>query len=124
MAVDFDLEGYKFDKGSQPKLVRDDFEWSLARKRSLIYAEIERERNRQDEKWGGPKHDDTKGVRDWVSYIVVYLGKAVDNDSKWGRDLSISRIGLVKVAALCVAALESFDREMTRRVEGARPDDL
>ncbi len=97
---------------------------STTPERMALYMEIEGERLKQDEKWGGPTHDDTKGVRDWISYIVVYLGKAVDNDSEWGRDLSISRIGLVKVAALCVAALESFDRRMMKRVEGARPNDL
>ncbi len=116
---------YEFDEGSQPEPASsDDFEWSLARKRSLIYAEIERERNRQDVKWGGPKHDDTKGVRDWVTYIVAYLGEAVNRDSDWAHNLSFSRIAIVKVAALCVAALESFDREMMRRVEGAEPSDL
>ncbi len=81
-------------------------------KRTSIYREIERERLSQDEKWGGPEHDDTKGVRDWVTYIVVYLGRAVDRNSEWGRNLTISRIALVKIAALCVAALESFDRKM------------
>ncbi len=80
--------------------------------RMALYMEIEDERLHQDKKWGGPTHDDTKGVRDWISYIVVYLGKAVSRESRWGQDLSFSRIALVKVAALCVAALESFDRKI------------
>lgn len=92
--------------------------------RMALYMEIEGERLKQDEQWGGAVHDDSKGVRDWVTYIVVYLGRAVDRESDWGRNLGISRIALVKVAALCVAALESFDRRMMRRVEGARPNDL
>ncbi len=85
---------------------------TVAAKRVGIFAEIERERLRQDKKWGGPTHDDTKGVRDWVTCITVYLGKAVGRESEWGVDLSFSRIAIVKVAALCVAALESFDRKM------------
>ncbi len=82
--------------------------------RMALYMEIEGERLKQDEKWGGPTHDDTKGVRDWVTYIVVYLGRAVDRNSRREGNLSISRIALVKVAALCVAALESFDRKIAR----------
>jgi len=130
-----DLEGYEFDKGSQPKPITPVEEkvysakeanviLKLMEKRQSIYEEIELERQFQDGKWGGPKWDDTKGVRDWVTYIVVYLGRAVNRDSEWGRNLSLSRIAIVKVAALCVAALESFDREMMRRVEGAEPSDL
>lgn len=82
--------------------------------RMAIFMEIERERLFQDEKWGGPDHDDAHSVRDWISFIVVYLGRAVGRQSRRGRKLSFSRIALVKVAALCVAALESFDRRIKR----------
>ncbi len=80
--------------------------------RMALYMEIERERVYQDQKWGGPEHDDAHGVRDWVSFIVAYLGKAVGRKARWGEKLSFSRIALVKVAALCVAALEAFDRKI------------
>ena len=108
-----DLTGYEFDEGSQPKPIPD-FEWDSARKRSGIYAEIERERKHQDEEWGGPGHDDTHRVRDWVTFVVAYLGKAINRNSGWGRDLSFSRIAIIKVAALCVAAVEAFDRRIAR----------
>lgn len=116
-----DLEGYEFDKGSQPKPVRperltklDITDERLSAATLSVLGEIARERVYQDEVWGGPEHDDTHTVRDWVTFIVAYLGKAVNRDSEWARNLSISRIALVKVAALCVAALESFDRKIAR----------
>ena len=108
-----DLTDYEFDAGSQPKRIPD-FEWDLARKRSGIYQEIENERHRQDEEWGGPEHDDKHGIRDWLSFIVVYLGQGVNRDSDWGRKLSISRYALIQVAALAVAAVEAFDRRIAK----------
>jgi len=76
-----------------------------------VYEEIEMERIRQDKIWGGPAHDDLHGIRDWVAYIVNYLGQAVNRDAEWGRDLDRVRECLIKVAALCVAAIESADRK-------------
>ncbi len=112
-----DLTGYEFDRGSQPKKIterRSDMTDKTTPERMAIYMEVERERLVQDEKWGGPEHDDKNGVRDWVTFIVAYLGKAVNRDSDWGRKLSFSRVALVKVAALCVAAVEAFDRRIIR----------
>jgi hypothetical protein len=77
-----------------------------------IYAEIEMERHYQDRTWGGPEHDDIHNVRDWVAYIVNYLGKTVNRDASWGRNLEVARRYLIKVAALCVAAIESSDRKI------------
>jgi len=79
-----------------------------------IYEEIEMERFYQDRTWGGPEHDDKHAVRDWVAYIVNYLGKTVDRDASWGRNLEVARRYLIKVAALCVAAIESINRKMQR----------
>lgn len=80
-------------------------------KRLDIYEEVELERHRQDEMWGGPLHDDSHDVRDWIVYIVNYLGKAVDRDAEWGRDLDTVREYFIRVIALCVAAIESIDRK-------------
>ena len=89
-------------------------EIAVATDRFALYEEIERERQRQDEKWGGPEHDDKHGIRDWLSFIVVYLGQGVNRDSDWGRKLSISRYALIQVAALTVAAVEAFDRRIVK----------
>ncbi len=82
--------------------------------RMEIYEEVEMERCRQDKVWGGPAHDDRHGVRDWIAYIVNYLGQAVNRDAEWGRDLDRVRVCLIRVAALCVAAIESADRKNRR----------
>ena len=112
-----DLTGYEFDRGSQPKLATDGTLLEAIVKRTSIYEEIEIERRHQDEKWGGPKHDDKHGIRDWLSFIVVYLGKGVDRDADWGRKMSISRYALIQEAALCVAAVEAFDRRVRKGLE-------
>jgi len=92
--------------------------------RKSIYNQIDVERDYQDREWGGPEHDDTKSPRDWVSYIVAYLGKAMGRGTSWATNLTAVRHRFIQVAALCVAAIESMDREFAARVEGARPDDL
>lgn len=79
-----------------------------------IYEEIETERYRQNKIWGGPEHDDSHDVRDWIAYIVNYLGQAVHRDADWGRDLDTVRRCLIQVASLCVAAVESINREMQK----------
>lgn len=73
-----------------------------------IYDEIQKERLRQDQKWGGPKHDDTHSIPEWVMFIKDY--------ASWARQMtSMGSIGkarrrLIQVAALAVAAVESLDR--------------
>ncbi len=75
-----------------------------------IFDQIHAERERQDKIWGGPAHDDTKGIQDWIAYIVVYLGKAAGRETDWGRDTPNVRQLFVKVAALAVAAIQALDR--------------
>jgi hypothetical protein len=82
-------------------------ESAIAQKRSDIFNEIEAERRAQDEEWGGPEHDYTHSFRDWISFVVKQLGKA----ASWGGDSRIFRTGMLKVAALCVAAIEAYDRD-------------
>ena len=72
-----------------------------------IYDEIAAERKKQDEKWGGPNHDDTHDSYDWIAYVTKHMGKAV----LWPFDQSIYRKQMVCVAALAVAAIESIDRK-------------
>lgn len=74
-----------------------------------IYDEIKLERDRQDKKFGGPEFDDRKTVFDWCQDIFAYL--------TWGRQMWRMGSGdkyrrrLLQVAALAVAALESYDRK-------------
>jgi hypothetical protein len=66
-----------------------------------VYDEIKEERERQDEKWGGPEHDDEHSVLDWV----VLVRQRVSMTRKSWRER------FIEGAALCVAAVESLDRK-------------
>jgi hypothetical protein len=74
--------------------------------RAKIYSEIDGERSAQDEKWGGPGHDDSHDSRDWVAFITRHLGRAVI----WPFDGPLFRRQMIRVAALAVAAVEWCDR--------------
>lgn len=69
--------------------------------RKIIFEAIDHEREYQDGKWG-EEFDSKNTPNDWVAYLVAYLGKAVT--LPWKEETF--RLMLVKVAALCVAALE------------------
>lgn len=66
------------------------------------------ERQRQDEKWGGPTHDDEHTVAQWVELIQDYAGWARVMAGMDSHDKARRR--LVQVAALALAAAESIDR--------------
>ena len=71
--------------------------------------EIVAERERQDVKWGGPEHDDGHRLSEWNAIIDSYNRdgeNALDE-----ADPMAWRCRMLQVAALAVAALESFDRK-------------
>lgn len=67
------------------------------------------ERARQDEKWGGPGHDDSRPTWAFVQLIQDYAA--------WARVMANmnspekARRRLVQVAALALAAVQSIDRK-------------
>lgn len=73
--------------------------------RDTIFQQINDERRYQDTVWG-TAFDDKNTLNDWLQYINQYGSKA----SKMGVRPEEQRAMLVKVAALAVAALETFDR--------------
>ena len=74
---------------------------------TAVLLAVADERARQDEKWGGPAHDDQHTSHDWIAYIVRYSGRAVT----YGPfDVLRFREHMVQVAALAVAAAEWADR--------------
>jgi hypothetical protein len=76
-----------------------------------IYDEIQNERQRQDKKWGGAKHDDEHAYRDFVEFIKRHANKATYNPNDLDYvDLPTFRKQMIRVAALAVAAIESHDR--------------
>ena len=83
--------------------------------RNDIFKEIEAERVAQDERWGGPEHDDKHGSYDWIAFITRNVGLAVTRP--W--DAREFRRRMVRVAALAVAAVEWVDRAEARGVDDA-----
>lgn len=71
-----------------------------------VIEQVRAERHRQDEKWGGPPHDDEHSSQDWVAFIVRHLGRAV----MWPFNGHQFRQAMIRVAALAVAAVEWHDR--------------
>ncbi|MCD1628293.1 hypothetical protein [Marinobacter shengliensis] len=75
-------------------------------------SEVAAERCRQDQKWGGPEHDDKKSPNDFVQHIEDYAG--------WARVMAGMgsyakyRRRMVQVAALAGAAIEAVDRAIAR----------
>lgn len=75
-----------------------------------IFLEILEERNRQDAKWGGTAHDDQHDADDWFDYVRYQMSQV---EEEWdGEDDNVVRRAYVKIAALAVAAVESFDRRL------------
>lgn len=77
--------------------------------KSKIYRSITAERNRQDKKWGGRKHDDEHTAADWDRFILAQFGPW--QKDAFGRDF---RTRMTRVAALAVAALEADARKKGR----------
>lgn len=88
--------------------------------RGAILRQIEAERARQDDLWGGAAHDDTHRPSDWLVILVRHVGLAAydgspsdvchKTEATGGYDVGRYRKQLVRVAAVAVAALEAFDR--------------
>ena len=72
-----------------------------------LIDEIMAERERQDEKWGGPDHDDNHKRDDWFEFMISHIDKA----TKYSGAGYIVREELVKISALAIAAIESYDRK-------------
>jgi hypothetical protein len=70
-----------------------------------LIDEIAFERTFHDIQWGGPAHDDKHTAEEWFSYMA----HQADNYNSSKSD-SARGYHLVKLAALAVAALESYDR--------------
>jgi hypothetical protein len=78
-----------------------------------VYDEIKAERKYQDDKWGTEVDDTLNTPWMWVSYITAYA-------TKWMKGtfaplekpvVDDFRNKMIKTAAICVAAVESIDRQ-------------
>lgn len=82
-----------------------------------VYDEIKAERARQDDRWGGPEHDDTHDLEDWQ--ILVERRVEMARHQAYGPTGMVDRAGtdwrkrMLQSAALAVACVEWFDRTQT-----------
>lgn len=70
--------------------------------KDAAYMNIRAERERQDEQWGGPEHDDEHDPWDWA--------RLIEHQTAWDREQD-PWCRFVKIAALAVAAIESIERK-------------
>lgn len=81
-----------------------------------VYDEIAAERERQDDEWGGPGHDDGHHVISWHSFInkqMELMLWPIYSAAQLGPnpgDIALIRERLLKIAALAVAGMEALDR--------------
>lgn len=82
----------------------------------MLFSEVVTERAVQDAQFGGASHDDQLTPPEWLSIMMRHLGLAAGN--ALGPRRRRPRRQLVRVAALAVAALESWDRKNPDRTAG------
>ncbi len=76
--------------------------------RATIYEQIDAERLRQNQQWGGNYHDDQHKRRTWRRILREHVERTVRaTGDNW-------RHRLVVIAAVCVAAIEAHDRKESR----------
>ena len=78
---------------------------------SQVMAEVAKERQRQDLKWGGPDHDDTHVIGEFLNWM---LGRVYASHTQ--GETAETRKNLIEIAALAVAAVESMDRKARKLV--------
>lgn len=73
--------------------------------RAKILQEIDDEREYQQTRWGDD-FDSKNTPNDWLAYAGGYLGRALT--LPWNPEAF--RTGMIKVASICVAAVEWCDK--------------
>lgn len=77
------------------------------------FVSIAEERLRQDKEWHAA-HDDRHPASAWAAL----RGKFENRQQRCSDDPPLQRQQLVKIAALCVAQIESLDRKIAAAQEG------
>lgn len=70
-----------------------------------LFREVTEERAYQDRKAWGKAFDDRNTVNDWAAYTNIYLARATSMKATPAEQ----RTGILKAAAILVAALQTFD---------------
>lgn len=79
---------------------------------SILGSEIEGERAAQDKQWGGPSHDNQHERFEWVGFMRKFLKRAEEFGYMGAglEQIDSYEANLIKVAALCVAAVQASRR--------------
>lgn len=75
-----------------------------------VLEAVAAERRRQDKIWGGPDHDDRHTSHHWAAF----RGKFENKQRRLDDEPALQRAELVKLAALCVAQIESIERKQSK----------
>ena len=87
--------------------------WLATKRQRFVIDEVIAERTRQDAKFGGPEVDDRRKTElDWVEDIEAYTAWAKQMCRMGSPEKHRRR--MMQIAALAVAACESFDRHNAR----------
>lgn len=79
-----------------------------------VIDEVLAERARQDEKWGGPGHDDRHGPHDWAILIRDHARDAGTRNDPRQEYIAIAALGIAGV--LSIDRKDSVERERSKRV--------
>lgn len=74
-----------------------------------ILKDVADERERQDKRWGGPRHDDTHDCLDWAVIIQNQVNHLQD-DYVYHIGREGQRKHYIRIMAVALAALESLER--------------
>lgn len=81
--------------------------------RSSVMEDVDKERNRQDEKWGVQRHD----MGTWLTILVEEVGEvaqAMQTNKGWGKQSDANNLyqELIHVAAVAVSIAEQIREEL------------
>jgi len=79
----------------------------MIKEQTAIIDEIMTERQRQMDLYTS-KHDDSHSPIDWIAILICHLGAACADEARIDADRF--RKQMTRVAAVALAAIESFDR--------------
>lgn len=86
----------------------------MNKKRVQALLDISSERERQTRLATGgmnmDEFDQTNTANDWIAYINAYTGRAARKVSRNYKENQGFRSNMVKAGALCVAAIEAYDK--------------
>lgn len=78
----------------------------------IFFTRVREERRHQDDRWGGPLHDDTHDAKDWSRFMQDYLDRVKSNAVHEYQNKERIQRDLIKIAALCLATYGSLERRL------------